>query len=185
MNCIIDCLDAYTLITVAVSYAFFLVAHVIVLRTRKSASALKVLVLVFGVGLLLNVAAMLWPLLLSIGILAGYSAASIIIAALVAWLIYGILGFNYVIGFFNLGETARRVRLVHELRRTAKPMTLDDIYAVYNADIILNTRMERLMRSGQVRYDGKVYRIGRRVVLTQARIVWLTKWLVGVSADRF
>ena len=133
----------------------------------------------------------LWPRLprhhgLLLGVVAGFA----VLAALgtTVWppgpahgdrvaypLLWGIaylgLAYSYIFGFFNLGESARRIRLLIELHEAGdRGLTLDELLAAYNARIILGLRLERMLTGGQiVERDGR-YFIGSRFMLATARL---------------
>jgi hypothetical protein len=95
----------------------------------------------------------------------------------VAWtLTYLSLVYWYVFGFFNLGESARRIRLLVELRAAGKQgLTLAEVLTAYNARMIVDARVDRLLAGGQmVERDGR-YFIGKPVMLYGAKALVLLK----------
>ena len=95
----------------------------------------------------------------------------------VAWtLTYVSLVYWYVFGFFNLGESARRIRLLVELRTAGdRGLTRAEILAAYNARIIVDARLGRLLAGGQVvERDGR-YFIGKTLMLCGAKALVLLK----------
>lgn len=94
-------------------------------------------------------------------------------------LIYGALGYGYF-HFLNLGETARRVRLLRELHEAGGALSEGEILARYNARMIVGVRIQRLLESGQVvRRDGQ-FHIGKPGLLTVARALdYLKRILLG------
>ena len=86
-------------------------------------------------------------------------------------LTYLSLAYFYVFGFYNLGESARRIRLLIELRSAGdRGMTLDEILAVYNARMIVEARLQRLLSGGQVvEREGRYFFSGGRVSSVPAR----------------
>ena len=97
-----------------------------------------------------------------------------ILANLAVYLCFGYTYFH----FNNMGETARRVRLVRELAKHPEGMTMEELAANYPAEEILRKRISRLLLSGQMReVDGK-FQIANPSLLAAARMVQFTKWLV-------
>ena len=95
----------------------------------------------------------------------------------IAWILtYVALVYWYVFGFFNLGESARRVRLLIELRAAGeRGLTLTEILTVYNAGMIIYARLGRLLAGGQiVERDGR-YFIGKPLMLYGAKALVLLK----------
>jgi len=175
---VFNALDTGAVGTALVSFIFFLALHVIVLRLRRAASAFHVLVascVIFGV-----IDAMLWLWLIIAGSSrTGYEQSDVAVAGIASLVLYGLLCFDYVIGWFNLGETARRIRLLRELARAPRQtMTADEVVRAYSADMIVNARLERLVGSGQLRKDGERYTLSGRVFLRQAQALGLLKALI-------
>ncbi|MFA5039208.1 MAG: hypothetical protein WC732_05970 [Candidatus Omnitrophota bacterium] len=59
--------------------------------------------------------------------------------------------------FNNLGETARRVRILRELSNAPIGLTSAELLACYNAGEVLDRRLRRLEESGQLARKGAVY----------------------------
>lgn len=94
-----------------------------------------------------------------------------------AWILtYFALVYWYVFGFYNLGESARRIRLLIELQAAGeRGLTLTQILAAYNARMIVDTRLGRLLAGGQVvERDGR-YFIGKPLMLYGAKALVLLK----------
>jgi hypothetical protein len=91
--------------------------------------------------------------------------------AAVSWLLaYLALAYFYVFGFYNVGESARRLRLLVELQAAApRGLTLAELLTVYNARMIVEARLARMVAGGQlVERDGR-YAVGRPLMLTIAK----------------
>ena len=97
---------------------------------------------------------------------------------------YAALGYGYF-HFINLGETARRVRLLWEFADAGGALSDEEILRRYNADEIVRVRLGRLLRNGQiVERDGR-YVIGRPTMLRMVRTLMLTKrLLLGRTGER-
>jgi len=95
----------------------------------------------------------------------------------VAWtLTYVSLVYWYVFGFFNLGESARRIRLLVELRAAGdRGLTRAEILTAYNARMIVDARLGRLLAGGQVVERGGRYFIGKPLMLCGAKALVLLK----------
>ena len=153
------------------------------------------------VGLALNVLAQLVSYRLTRGylpsILIGFSAGLVGLAAAefyaspIPWapeipgliaaniLTYGALGYGYF-HFLNLGETARRVRLLRELHEAGGALSESEILARYNAAMIVGVRVQRLLRSEQIVCHEGRYHIGKPLLLAAARtLAFLKQVLLG------
>ena len=88
-------------------------------------------------------------------------------------LIFGALGYGFF-HFVNMGETARRIRLLLELREGGA-LTEAELLSRYNADGIVGARMGRLLRNGQVRLVEGRYAPGAPAVLFMERALTAMK----------
>lgn len=82
---------------------------------------------------------------------------------------YILLSYGYF-HFLNLTETARRIRILCELKEASPDgLTQAQILERYNAQEILDRRLERLVKNGQVICrDGRYY-IGKPIMLIAAK----------------
>jgi len=179
-------LDLFLALTTAASFALFLVVHVLAIRYLQLESSLRTLMRVFAGCVAVNLAVGLYPAVWPMAALGNPPWPSVVVGALASTFILANLAFIYVTWIFNLGETARRIRVLRELAQApSRALTLEEIYRVYNADIILRTRLARLERAGQLEFDGRAYRVGSRFFLMQARGLWTVKAILGIPEDRF
>jgi hypothetical protein len=94
------------------------------------------------------------------------------------------LGYCYF-HFVNLGETARRIRILRELLEAGGSLSEADLLAHYSAEEMVRLRIARLMDNGQLaQVDGR-YLIARRALLRSARIILRLKRLVLGKASEF
>jgi hypothetical protein len=89
-------------------------------------------------------------------------------------LCYGAFGYCYF-HFLNLGETARRIRLIRELNESPDGLTEAEFLAKYNCREILVVRMERLLVNGQIVSRNGRYFTGKPALLVMARMITLLK----------
>ena len=94
-----------------------------------------------------------------------------------AWVLtYVALVYWYVFGFYNLGESARRIRLLIELRAAGeRGLTLTQLLIAYNARMIVDARLGRLLAGGQVVERNGRYFIGKPLMLYGAKALVLLK----------
>jgi hypothetical protein len=94
-------------------------------------------------------------------------------------LTYLLLAYCYVIGFFNLGESARRIRLLIELHGAgSRGLTREEILASYNARMIVEVRLLRLVSGGQIVERLGRYVIRRGLMLRAAKLLALLKLIL-------
>ena len=78
----------------------------------------------------------------------------------------------------NMGETARRIRMLRELAQAQEGLAFAELVRRYSAREILERRLERLSAAGQIREaDGRLV-LTSRTVLLSARLVGLAKEVV-------
>jgi len=97
--------------------------------------------------------------------------------SLVNLAIYASLSYCYF-SFITMGETARRVRLLCELYDAPDGLTREGILKRYNAEEVINIRLDRLLNNGQIILrDGRFY-IGSPVVLFISKIIVFLKLII-------
>lgn len=78
----------------------------------------------------------------------------------------------------NMGETARRIRMLRELAASPEGLTFQDMVRRYSAREILERRLERLSAAGQIsETDGRLV-LTSTAILFSARLVGLAKLIV-------
>ncbi len=96
---------------------------------------------------------------------------------------YAALGYCHF-HFVNLGETARRIRLLRELHEAGGALSHGELAARYGAGEIVGKRIARLLGTGQVVLREGRYHIGSPLVLTIARgMVALKKVLLKKGSE--
>ena len=95
---------------------------------------------------------------------------------------YVSLGYCYF-HFVNLGETARRIRILRELKDSGAGLTLNEVLARYNAEEIFENRISRLLRTGQIISANGKYYIGKPFLLHMARFLAFLKFILMRKKD--
>ena len=97
---------------------------------------------------------------------------------------YGALSYCYF-HFINLGETARRIRLLRELIDSKDGLSVQEILERYNAKEIIEKRLSRLIKSGQIVFrDGRYY-IGKPIMFLIANIITSLKLIILGKKSEF
>ncbi len=99
-------------------------------------------------------------------------------------LTYCALGYCYF-HFINLGQTARRIRILREMDDAGGVMTRDQLLQRYNANEMVEKRFSRLLRSGQVIEREDRLFIGNTTLLRMAQIMVLMKRLILGKTSEF
>ena len=97
---------------------------------------------------------------------------------------YGTLSYCYF-HFVNLGETARRIRILRELYDSKDGLSIEDLLNRYNANDIIEKRLKRLLNNGQVLMREGKYFAGRSTMLFMNRVIILMKLIVLGKTSEF
>lgn len=80
--------------------------------------------------------------------------------------------------FLNLGETARRIRILRELYKNKEGLSIHEILERYNAIVIVEKRINRLINNGQIVCRNGRYYIDSHVMLLMAKIIVMLKLII-------
>jgi hypothetical protein len=92
-------------------------------------------------------------------------------------IIYFFLWYCYF-NFVNMGETARRIRIITELYYAPEGLTTEEILERYNAEAIIQKRLTRLIHNKQVIIAEGRYKINSLLLLSVAKVLVLMKSIV-------
>jgi hypothetical protein len=96
---------------------------------------------------------------------------------------YSALGYCYF-HFVNLSETARRIRIISELASAKEGLSSKQILERYNAREIIENRLNRLLKSGQIIYKDDRYYIGKPTMLFISQgIIFLKLLILGKKSE--
>jgi hypothetical protein len=90
---------------------------------------------------------------------------------------YVALGYCYF-HFINLGETARRIRIVRELYESPGGLTLEQISERYNSKTIIEKRLNRLLSNRQIVLRENRYYVGKKTVLFMSKTLDFLKFML-------
>ena len=155
------------------------ISQVLLCRYARGFGLLRSILSGFGYGLIM---------VISIEI-AYYCATPVSIALLMGQLCvyiitYGALSYCYF-HFVNLGETARRVRILRELHDSKDGLSMEEILNRYNANDIIEKRISRLLSNGQIVLKEGKYFAGNSTVLLMNRAMILMKLVVLGKRSEF
>ncbi|EKE02632.1 MAG: Membrane protein [uncultured bacterium] len=103
-------------------------------------------------------------LFLNIPLLAGvYFLNHSLFSLVYAFIIYNCLAYSYF-HFFNMSETARRIKILLEIRHK-KYIVIEELTKHYKPDFMVKTRLKRLLDLKQIKQqDGKYFLIGKTLL---------------------
>ncbi len=161
-----------TLVTALVllfSPFILLAVHILVARAKIIRSN-QIGTVVASLLALLPVLALVWR----------FSAASGIekISCMVyAFTVYFCIAYAYF-HLFNMSETARRIRILHEIYK-AKTLSRDNILSLYEASDIVEVRLKRLSLTGQLEQSGGAFVVKGKLLYYAAVFVEAWRSLLG------
>jgi hypothetical protein len=85
-------------------------------------------------------------------------------------IIYLCLSYNYF-HFINMGETARRIRIIREIYDSPNGLSEKELLKCYNSEQMIDLRMERLLSKNQVILEEGRYFIGNPTMLAIANMI--------------
>ena len=94
------------------------------------------------------------------------------------------LGYGYF-HFVNLGETARRIRLLREIYCEVNGITEAELVKRYNSKTMLELRLNRLLSKGQIIAHDNRYFIHSRLMLFITRTIVNLKWIIIGKKSEF
>lgn len=86
--------------------------------------------------------------------------------------------------FFNLGETGRRIRILIELYQAGGSLTEDQLLQRYGAEELLQQRLLRLERAGQIRLEHNFIHANGASMRIMSLSIDLLKWILGKKTSR-
>lgn len=100
------------------------------------------------------------------------------------FIVYTSIAYTYF-HFFNMSETARRVRILYEINR-AGSLNYKDIRELYSTPDIVGVRIQRLLQTKQLKEetDGR-YSLDGRLLYYAARFVAAWRGLIGFGKEGF
>ncbi len=99
-------------------------------------------------------------------------------------IIYGALGYCYF-HFINLGVTGRRIRILCELHKAEKGLTLIEILQRYNARELIDNRLTRLINNRQIIMRGDKYIVKQSPILLVTLLILKAKRLIIGKESEF
>lgn len=106
---------------------------------------------------------------------------SFVFANLIIYFCFSYLYFHFI----NMGETARRIRLLRELYDAPEGLTKEQVLSRYSAEDIVNVRMARLLNNNQIISRGGRYYVNSPVMLFISKLIVLMKLIVLGKRSEF
>ncbi len=152
--------DLTTLMTAAVSFVIFILIHFISFRFVGEGGVLKWTMRIFFLVSLVPVGLFIRE---GRDIILSRVSMDDVGYLLVAWAVYGLLSFLYILCVFGPYESSIRLRLIREIYRYHPAgISLEHLYKNYNSKIILKRRIARLLHARSIVLNDEKYRIAQK-----------------------
>lgn len=108
-----------------------------------------------------------------------YTLEGSAVSLLYSFIVLNSLSYSYF-HFFNMSETARRIRLLTELKQR-KSISSESIFDGYKGDAMISKRLDRLVSLGQIRLDNGKYHLSGRTLWVGAVLVRIWRFLLNIK----
>lgn len=180
-------LDTLILVTALASAILFIALHLLVVRIVGTRQVFPWIVGVFSfVGATVPsgsvVVAMQIP-----SVVGQYPVVLMAGTAFLAFILYALIVFIYVIGVFGIMVASVRMRILTDIYRAGtRGVRTSVFHRAYNRDVIIRTRLERLVQSGDIAYDDGYYRVQKRYAFVLVPAFLLkTLWVLYRGDDMY
>lgn len=168
--------DLKMIAILALSPLLILLAHILLSRLNSGSSrqvtALKAMLLGFiPTAFLLCVAVFD----------ASRSVNSGLWAAAYCFIVYVCLAYTYF-HFFNMSETARRIKILYEIYRSGR-IAPSELETMYKTAGIVGTRLKRLLAMKQLKFADGYYSPDGRLLLGVATVISMWRKVIGLKDD--
>jgi hypothetical protein len=173
-------MDILVISTGTCSFILFLVLQIAIFRHIDSRKLMKWLMIIFISVFLIHTTVFLFSYPMN---LSGSEKFRLFIESyFLATSIYALLSFIYVSAVFGITVTSVRIQIMRTIfNHGARGMTLKEILSIYNRDVIIGTRLERLVGSGELEVSNGQYRIKHKLSLFMVHTYFLV--LLGLLYD--
>lgn len=97
------------------------------------------------------------------------------------FMIYNFFGYVYL-HFFNMSETARRIRILFEIIESKTPITIENILNKRNNSDLISVRIGRLLAMGQIDLQDGNYVLKGSFLYFVARVIELWGYVLGFES---
>jgi hypothetical protein len=144
----------------AAAFGIFVVMQMIVFRLLHQEAVLKAIMVIFVLTSAVQVIGLSYVLTAhDVFLFAGGIITKVCLVGF-SYLIFGLTAFVYILCVFGPSETSIRIRVVREIFEGPQhSLTPKELASRYNAAMILERRLDRLLRSGEIVLEQGTYRL--------------------------
>ncbi|MCB1192965.1 MAG: hypothetical protein KDK90_21145 [Leptospiraceae bacterium] len=154
-----------------ISFLFLFVSHIFLCRGFKNSSLVKSFFHAFLLSWLF-----LFILSFYIDSILSIESSKSIFYLFSNIIIFFCLSYCYI-NFVNVGNASLRVKILYELDKSNNGLNLEELLQIYNAKMIINKRIERLLVNEQIRIENGKYFLSKKtgqLLLGKFMIFWRT-----------
>lgn len=149
-------MDFFILINVTFAFFLFFILHLVIFRIISADKVFNGLMFVFLLAGFISIILGIWLDY----ILFHFAVNYLIFGEILVLFLYFIITLFYILAFFGISVTSLRINVLSLINRTGrKGLTYEQILRTYNKDIIVETRLQRLMGSGVLGKVGGKYKV--------------------------
>lgn len=108
-----------------------------------------------------------------------YLPSHIVTILVYCFLVYTLLSYTYF-HFFNMSETARRIRILNEIYK-AGSLPIQNMEVLYNTSDIVDLRLKRLIAMKQLRYEDGYYSLHGKILYIAGRVILWWRKVLGLN----
>ena len=155
--------DGLVLFNAVAGLLLFIGFHLATYRLISAGNVLKWLKQIFVPGALLNLVLSGIFFFRDSASVGGPDRSAMVLCTLLSLAVYAMVTFLYVLCLFGPHESSIRIRIIRELDKFYPNACPENVLrGAYNAQIILQRRLDRLMSAGDITFDGKRYRLQKK-----------------------
>lgn len=143
-------MDLFIIIFSAFSFLLFIIIQILIFRYLKNTKILKGLYFALGITSIFHYL-IFWILSKYLFFKIGYSFFTIFFDSSVSLILFMLLAFIFILAFLGVMTTSLRIQLLIEIKNSPKKgISYKQLLARYNKEIIIMTRVARLIEAGEV-----------------------------------
>lgn len=117
--------------------------------------------------------------LLRVSVFSSFDTASDLWSAAYCFIVYSCFAYTYF-HFFNMSETARRIKIIYEVYRAGR-MTPSEFEAMYSTTDIVGARLKRLLETKQIKFMDGYYSVDGKLLLWAAIFIYMWRKIIGLK----
>lgn len=145
-------IDLNLLFLTLISFALYLVLQIVIFRFVARTDIVKWVIYTYLLGAISNIVICLTRF--------GTNGLEFV---LISFINYSLITAVYILGIFGMVESALRIRLVTEVDRRSSGISKSQVLKIYNRKLIVEKRLARFLKSGDLKYNRGYYFIGKKV----------------------